>query len=104
MTDCPCCGYKLGNVDASNIGKLLKLTRKERAIYDALAVRFGKMVSRNELAESVYGDDPRGRPDDPFTCISVTLARLRPKLAAVGISVEGVRGHGGGRRMVWRKS
>lgn len=71
-------------------GKILELTKRERAVLETLLVRVGSVVSKTRLAGEVFGyDDPVGP-----NAIEVYIARLRRKLENSGTEIVTVRGLG----------
>src|SRR4051812_23826435 len=102
MSVCECCGYSAEKKDPAQVARMLRLSPKERALYDALARRFGRWTSWQDLASVVYADDPNGGPDDAENSINVAIHYLKKKIAARGLVIDATFGSGGGRRMVWR--
>jgi two-component system, OmpR family, response regulator len=71
-------------------GRPLPLTAKELAIVDLLASRRGRVVSRDELLESVWGElTESGRAS-----LEVLVARIRRKLGPHASVLQTVRGIG----------
>jgi len=71
-------------------GQLLELTRRERAVLEALMVKVGSVVPKARLAADVFGyDDPVGP-----NALEVYIARLRRKLDHRGLEIVTVRGLG----------
>jgi DNA-binding response OmpR family regulator len=71
-------------------GAEVRLTRKEFALLSALARRPGKVATRNQLLDDVWGQQYYG---DTRT-LDVHIRRLRSKLGACGDSIETVVGVG----------
>jgi DNA-binding response OmpR family regulator len=71
-------------------GEAVKLTRKEFGLLAALARRPGRVVTRNQLLDEVWGQQYYG---DTRT-LDVHIRRLRSKLGACGECVETVIGVG----------
>lgn len=74
-------------------GRALKLTRREYGVLEALALRKGRPVSREELFDTLYG----GEEEPSHKIIDVYVCKLRRKLAAVlrdADPIETVWGHG----------
>ena len=71
-------------------GAEIRLTRKEFALLSALARRPGKVATRNQLLDDVWGQHYYG---DTRT-LDVHIRRLRSKLGACGDSIETVVGVG----------
>jgi DNA-binding response OmpR family regulator len=71
-------------------GEAVKLTRKEFGLLAALARRSGRVATRNQLLDEVWGQEYYG---DTRT-LDVHIRRLRAKLGACGGCVETVIGVG----------
>src|ERR671927_213069 len=71
-------------------GAEVRLTRKEFALLAALAKRPGRVATRNQLLDEVWGQQYYG---DTRT-LDVHIRRLRQKLASCGDSIETVVGVG----------
>jgi DNA-binding response OmpR family regulator len=71
-------------------GHALHLTAKELAIVNLLAVRRGRVVSRDQLIECVWGDVT----DSARASLEVLVARIRRKLGASASLLQTVRGVG----------
>ena len=71
-------------------GSEVRLTRKEFALLAALAKRPGRVATRNQLLDEVWGQQYYG---DTRT-LDVHIRRLRSKLGACGDSIETVVGVG----------
>lgn len=77
------CGKVTLNLDDTSVvvdGKRLELTKNEYLILKILMERHGKVVSREEMMERLWGDEMF--VDD--NTLTVNMARLRKKLEAVG--------------------
>jgi two-component system OmpR family response regulator len=70
--------------------RTLPLTAKELAIVDLLATSSGKIVGRDDLLESVWGD----ATDSARASLDVLIARIRRKLGAHANLLQTVRGVG----------
>lgn len=70
--------------------RALPLTAKELAIVDLLATRRGKVVAREDLIESVWGEVT----DSARASLEVLIARIRQKLGASANLLQTVRGVG----------
>lgn len=75
---------------ASSSGKLLKIPRRELAILECLLVRRGRIVSKSQLTNLVYGV---GAAVDE-TAIEPHISRLRRRLAGYRIRIKTARGLG----------
>jgi DNA-binding response OmpR family regulator len=71
-------------------GSEVRLTRKEFALLAALARRLGRVATRTQLLDEVWGQQYYG---DPRT-LDVHIRRLRQKLGPCGDSIETVVGVG----------
>lgn len=71
-------------------GRVLDLSAREIGLLEVLLLRAGRVVSKEHLAESLYGwDDEVGE-----NAIEVGIHRLRKKLEPAGVSIRTVRGLG----------
>lgn len=70
--------------------RAVPLTAKELAIVDVLATRRGKVVGREDLLESVWGEVN----DSARASLDVLIARIRQKLGAHASLLQTVRGVG----------
>jgi two-component system, OmpR family, response regulator len=70
--------------------KVLPLTAKELAIVELLATRTGKVIGRDELLESVWGE----ANDSARASLEVLVARIRQKLGVHAKLLRTVRGVG----------
>jgi DNA-binding response OmpR family regulator len=70
-------------------GRWLSLSPTQEAIMRSLAGRFGRPISRTEVAAAVW---PSGGPDQH--AIDVHIHRLRPRLREVGLVIHTLRGRG----------
>jgi two-component system, OmpR family, response regulator len=69
-------------------GEIQQLTAREYALIEYLAVHRGKVVSRTELYEHLFGDDE----DSLSNLLDVHVSNVRKKLGAEIIATR--RGHG----------
>lgn len=69
---------------------VLDVTRRERAVLEALLVRVGNVVPKARLASDVFGFDDDVAPN----ALEVYVARLRKKLENSGIEIVTIRGLG----------
>ncbi len=63
-------------------GAATSLARRERVVLEALALRVGDVVSRDQLAEALWGDDP---PATWPKALQTVIVRLRKTLGATAI-------------------
>ncbi len=71
-------------------GRPLALTPRELAVFEALAARLGKPVSREALFEKVFAFDADARSE----AIEIYIHRLRKKLDGSGAAISTLRGLG----------
>jgi len=74
------------------------LGRIQRSVAVALAIRFGRWTSTEQLVTAAYGDQPDGGPLNADKVIGVVVHNLRRKLKLTGLTIEGAPYSG--RRMV----
>ncbi|RJT42032.1 winged helix family transcriptional regulator [Mesorhizobium waimense] len=104
MSACPCCGFREGTGSPVEIGKTIRLTRKERALFAIFAGNFGKFLSAGEIVDVLYADDPDGGPEMAENSLSVGMRNFKEKIRARGLDIDVKLGRGGGRRMTWAKT
>lgn len=68
----------------------IELSAKEIAVLEVLLQRAGRVVSKEEMIEHLYGWDE----DVSHNAIEVNVHRLRKKLDAQGVSIRAIRGLG----------
>ncbi|MDW9880462.1 hypothetical protein GOA90_25070 [Sinorhizobium meliloti] len=102
MEICPCCGFTADKKNVTAIGNGLRLSRMERSVFNIFARRFGQVLEHSWIVDAAYADDPDGGPEHADVAVAVVIQRLRNKIAAHGLSIEGTKGRHGGRRMVWQ--
>jgi DNA-binding response OmpR family regulator len=71
-------------------GKLMDITRRERAVLETLAAKAGTVVPKGRLAAEVFGYDDPVAPN----ALEVHIGRLRRKLDDSGIRIVTIRGLG----------
>ena len=71
-------------------GRALALTPRELAVFEVLAARLGKPVSRETLFEKIFAFDAEARSE----AIEIYVHRLRKKLEGSGAAVSTLRGLG----------
>lgn len=54
----------------------------------------GRLVTRNDLIEALWGDDPDGGPIDPNKLLDVYLHKSRQRLMPLGIGIATHWGYG----------
>lgn len=84
--------YDFVNHEGTVRGVALDFTRREVLVLEALLRRFGRMVSRSNLMESVFSLDDEVQSN----ALDTQISRLRRKLADAdtGLVLNGVRGVG----------
>lgn len=75
---------------ASIEGRALSLTPRELSVFEALAARLGKPVSRESLFEKIFAFDAETRME----AIEIYVHRLRRKIEGSGATIDTLRGLG----------
>lgn len=90
LITCGALSYDSVGRRASLSGEPLELSQRELSVLETLLFRQGKVVSKEQLIESLcgYGEEVSGN------AIEVYIHRLRKKLEPAGISVRTLRGLG----------
>lgn len=84
MSECACCGQTLPPVDPPGV----KLTPRERRIYEIIQ-RAGKHgISADLVFDRVYADDRDGGPNTQLKIISVFVCSLNRKLPKAGQMIK----------------
>lgn len=71
-------------------GEIVELSPREMGVLEILLVRVGKVVSKEQLLEHLYGHDEEASSN----AIEVYVHRLRKKIEAAGITIRTIRGMG----------
>jgi len=71
-------------------GKTLTLSTQETAVLEVLLLRFGRIVSKEQVVEQLYSYDQ----EVSHNAIEVYVHRLRKKLAGAGVTVRTLYGRG----------
>ncbi|MDZ4200694.1 MAG: response regulator transcription factor [Gallionella sp.] len=71
-------------------GQPLELTSREVSLLEALMLRAGKVVSKDQLLERLYSYSEEASSN----AIEVYMHRLRKKIAPAGVSIRTIRGLG----------
>ena len=71
-------------------GEALELSAREFGVLEVLMMRSGRVVSKEQLAEQLYGWDEEVGPN----AIEVYVHRLRRKLEPAGVQIRTIRGLG----------
>lgn len=82
--------FDLGTRRFSLGAELLNLTSREQAVLQALIARPGRVMSKEQLADQVFGLDEEASPD----AIEIYVHRLRKKLEGRGVRIVTFRGLG----------
>jgi len=95
MLICPCCGGPMA--DAVPVEDLLHMSvpQQQMRIIKALADAYPRAVSKSQLIDAIYWDDPDGGPDNPSNVINQQLCRLRPLVSMHGWTIPMARGGAG---------
>ena len=71
-------------------GKAIDLTPREYALLELFVTRRGRVLSKEQIAESLFNVDAELSPN----AIEVHVSRLRSKIGAAGVRIRTVRGFG----------
>ncbi|MBZ0097206.1 MAG: response regulator transcription factor [Sulfuricella sp.] len=71
-------------------GETVELSPREMGVLEILLARVGKVVSKEQLLERLYGHDEEASSN----AIEVYVHRLRKKVEAAGITIRTIRGLG----------
>jgi two-component system response regulator TctD len=82
--------YDLGTRRFTLGEQLLNLTSREQAVLEALIARPGRVMSKEQLADQVFGLDEDASPD----AIEIYIHRLRKKLEGDAVRIVTFRGLG----------
>ena len=82
--------FDLTSREVLSQGVRLEIPRREVALFEALAMAQGRLVSKERLIEHLYGTGA----DVDHSAIEVSVSRLRKRLEAHAISIRTVRGFG----------
>lgn len=74
----------------SVVGEPLDLPRRELAVFECLLDRRGRLVSKSQLTDHVYGVGA----DVEESAVEPHISRLRKRLASHGVSIKTARGLG----------
>lgn len=88
---CPCCGGRLAESDRLKAA-ISRLPKNMRRIVEVLYTR--DVMSRRELADSIYFDDPDGGPLDAENTVSATISMSNHRLIRFGWRVSSGAGRG----------
>lgn len=100
MTDvrCPCCGAPIDSAPLSAV--MAEVTPVMAEVLTVLKRNPWEYTSGEDLARWVYRNDPNGGPVLAEKSISVVVHVNRPRLKALGWTINGRQGRGGGYRLV----
>ncbi|WP_068825462.1 response regulator [Pseudomonas sp. BMS12] len=82
--------YDLGTRRFALAGQALTLTSREQSVLEALIARPGRVMSKEQLADQVFGLDQDASPD----AIEIYIHRLRKKLEGGAVRIVTFRGLG----------
>lgn len=82
--------FDLTSREVLSHGERLDIPRREVALFEALALAQGRLVSKERLIEHLYGTGA----DVDHSAVEVSVSRLRKRLEAHAISIRTVRGFG----------
>ena len=82
--------YDLGTRRFSLAEQPLNLTSREQGVLEALIARPGRVMSKEQLADQLFGLDQDASPD----AIEIYIHRLRKKLEGSGVRIVTFRGLG----------
>lgn len=100
---CPCCGQLVARQSVGEVIRDVRLPPIQKRMLEVLAASMGQLIPADRLVDVAYGDDPEGGPLDARNCVASHIKRLKPKIAAYGLAIEGKQ-NGSGRRLVWAQS
>jgi hypothetical protein len=87
---CQCCGFPLAQDEVAWLFR-----GKQRRIFEALARAGNAGLSREQLLDRVYWDDPEGGPLTARGVIAVMICQqMNPKLEPFGLQIKGLSGRG----------
>jgi len=84
---CACCGHPMPEYDA-----LSGLTQAQQRIFNVLEKVGQAGITRNDLFERIYGDDPDGGPDSR-NILNVQRTKMQRGLAKHGLRIVAQGGH-----------
>lgn len=93
---CPCCRGFIGEAAPLSFARDAVVGGLQLKIFDELSARKGRSLRMSELIDRCYADDPNGGPEDPANSITVTIFKLRKRLAPLGWEIERLGGGGRG--------
>ena len=82
--------FDLNSREVLSEGTRLEIPRREVALFEALALAQGRLVSKERLIDHVYGMGA----DVDHSAIEISVSRLRKRLEAHTIAIRTVRGFG----------
>ena len=83
-------GDRVTGLDAGVNGTEIKLPRKELALLECVLDRIGRLVSKDEIADHIYGigSEAEGR------VVEIYISRLRKHLSHANVEIRNARGLG----------
>lgn len=91
---CPCCGQQWPPGRTKNDAvKVLRELMWPGPVQDKVITRllrsFGEWVTRRDLIDAAYCEDPDGGPDSANSTMAVTINRIRKRVRLVGLELDG---------------
>lgn len=83
-----------GSHRVAHAGKVMILSPGPFKVLACLLTAMPNMVSKRELIDHFYGDDPNGGPEGPASVIARHLSVARPVIALCGLSCVNVTWRG----------
>jgi DNA-binding response OmpR family regulator len=84
---CPCCGQTIAEKSSVEFLADAKMSVTQKLILEVLVKAYPRKVRREAIFYHVWGNDPNGGPEQPYTNLAVHLGRMRPVLAMHGWTV-----------------
>jgi hypothetical protein len=101
---CPCCGQEWApgrsKEDARRVLKELAWSGPVQIrVFERLLLSFGSWVTRGDLIDAAFVDDPNGGPDNANNFMAVTVNRMRRRVRLFGFEIDGKAWYGS--RLRW---
>ena len=90
LLHCGALAYDRNGRRVSINGEAVEMSSRELGVMEVLLQRAGKVVSKEQLIEHLYGFDQEASPN----AIEVYVHRLRKKIEAAGVTIRTIRGLG----------
>lgn len=98
---CACCGGFIGEASSIDFVRDNISPGHQRRIFDRLAARIGRDVSKDVLVDALYADRADGGPTHAENIVSIEITRLRRAIEPFGWSLIS-RGRGSGNKAHYR--